>query len=529
MSIMILAVLLPSPPDAVCSLSRKGRWAFGNRGVANMWFSDFKERTLTPGGEVFIRYGLSRYISLGFRAGYDQFIIKDDSPLPSKNYLKLLSLPATVGVWFNLIHGENFSPYAYVGGGALMYQVRDGTGTSVPDSKSPAFVVPFGLGFEYFDSKRLAFALEVGFEFINDNIDLVTNDTPDGLARVALGVNMYFGRSDDDDDDNDGLTNEEERTYSTNPDTFDTEGDGLSDGEEVLKHKTDPLNADTDGDGLKDGEEVLKYTTDPLKTDSDGDGLTDVAEVVGYKTDPLKADTDGDALSDSEEVAQYKTDPLKADTDGDGLADGGEAATYKTDPLKADTDGDGLSDGAEVLRHSTDPLKVDSDGDRLSDGQEVLTYKTDPLKKDSDRGSVSDGLEIAHGTNPLDPDDDVVKAPEVGKKTILEGVTFKAGSAELTVESLIILGRAFMELKENPSTEVEISGHTDNRGNRLANIKLSLARANAVKTYLYNQGIAGIDTSRMRTKGYGPDKPIASNKSEEGRAKNRRIEITRIK
>ncbi len=128
----------------------------------------------------------------------------------------------------------------------------------------------------------------------------------------------------------------------------------------MLKYHTDPLKFDTDGDGLSDGDEVLKYHTDPLKMDTDGDGLSDGDEVLRYHTDPLNPDTDGDGLTDGEEVLKYHTRPLSPDTDGDGLTDGDEVLKYHTDPLNPDTDGGGVSDGAEVLR-GTNPLDPSDD------------------------------------------------------------------------------------------------------------------------------------------------------------------------
>ncbi|MBI3127610.1 MAG: hypothetical protein HYZ11_08415 [Candidatus Tectomicrobia bacterium] len=89
--------------------------------------------------------------------------------------------------------------------------------------------------------------------------------------------------------------------------------------------------------------------------DSDGDGLTDLEEVRVHKTHPGKADTDGDGLQDGDEVRRHRTDPLKLDTDGDLLGDGEEALFYKTSPLRADSDGDGYPDGLEVFLGS-DPL-----------------------------------------------------------------------------------------------------------------------------------------------------------------------------
>jgi outer membrane protein OmpA-like peptidoglycan-associated protein len=123
--------------------------------------------------------------------------------------------------------------------------------------------------------------------------------------------------------------------------------------------------------------------TDPLNPDTDGDKLTDGEEVKTHKTDPSKADTDGDGLSDSDEIMTHKTSPLKTDTDGDGLNDGSEVNTYKTNPVKADSDGDTLGDGEEVNRHKTDPLNPDTDGGTVDDGAEVKR-ETNPLDAEDD-------------------------------------------------------------------------------------------------------------------------------------------------
>jgi outer membrane protein OmpA-like peptidoglycan-associated protein len=70
---------------------------------------------------------------------------------------------------------------------------------------------------------------------------------------------------------------------------------------------------------------------------------------------------------------------------------------------------------------------------------------------------------------------------------------------------------------------VTIEGHTDNRGRAAANRKLSAARSRAVKAYLVNKGV---EASRLDTKGYGPDRPAADNKTAAGREANRRVEFT---
>lgn len=107
--------------------------------------------------------------------------------------------------------------------------------------------------------------------------------------------------------------------------TLDTDGDGLTDVEE-LRLGTDPNQVDTDGDGLYDGDEVRLYGSNPLRVDTDGDGLDDYVEVIVYGTSPRAFDTDGDGLSDYDEIAYHGTDPLRPDTDGDGFYDGAEVA-----------------------------------------------------------------------------------------------------------------------------------------------------------------------------------------------------------
>ena len=86
--------------------------------------------------------------------------------------------------------------------------------------------------------------------------------------------------------------------------------------------RTDANNRDTDGDGLSDGEEVLQWHTDPSSVDTDQDGLSDSDELTLWHTDPTRADTDGDGLTDGREIFVVHTDPTRADTDGDTFTDG---------------------------------------------------------------------------------------------------------------------------------------------------------------------------------------------------------------
>jgi hypothetical protein len=146
-----------------------------------------------------------------------------------------------------------------------------------------------------------------------------------------------------------------------------------------------------------------RWTTGDAALDSDGDGLTDRDEIIAYGTDPFNPDTDGDGIPDGEEVLFLLTDPLNADTDGDGVPDGDEVNVYGTNPLSPDTDGDGLTDYEEIYTYFTDPLNADTDGDALIDGEEIHKYGTDPLKWDTDGDGRSDSAENFDGSDPNDP------------------------------------------------------------------------------------------------------------------------------
>lgn len=101
-------------------------------------------------------------------------------------------------------------------------------------------------------------------------------------------------------------------------------------------------------------------------------------------------------------------------------------------------------------------------------------------------------------------------------------IEFEIGSSVLAPEGRAILDQMASALASMPGTRVAIIGHTDNTGDRRANVALSQARADAVKGYLVGKGIPA---EQMDSSGVGPDQPVASNDTAEGRAKNRHIEF----
>ena len=203
------------------------------------------------------------------------------------------------------------------------------------------------------------------------------------------------------------------------------------------------------------------------------------------------------------------------DSDGDGVTDDkdkcpGTPAGRKVDAngCELDSDGDGVVDGLDKCpgtppgrKVNADGCEIDSDGDGLVDGVDkcpTVYAKT------------------ADGCPPPPP------AAATPKQLVLEGVNFDNDKATLRPEAKATLDQMAAELKEWGNVKVEVAGHTDSKASDAYNMKLSERRANAVRDYLISKGI---EADRLTAKGYGESQPIADNGTEEGRAKNRRVEL----
>ena len=115
---------------------------------------------------------------------------------------------------------------------------------------------------------------------------------------------------------------------------------------------------------------------------------------------------------------------------------------------------------------------------------------------------------------------------KAGQRVVLRDVLFEQSKAILLTGSTAELDRVVQMLKEYPTMEIQVDGHTDNQGIWDLNMKLSQDRVRVVKAYLLEQGIPDL---RIQTKAWGPSKPIASNETEEKRRLNRRVEFTILK
>lgn len=115
---------------------------------------------------------------------------------------------------------------------------------------------------------------------------------------------------------------------------------------------------------------------------------------------------------------------------------------------------------------------------------------------------------------------------EIGVTVRLKNIYFDFDKTTLQKQSFVELNKVVEFLKQNPSVEIEIAGHTDSKGSDEYNLNLSQGRSQSVVDYLISQGI---DSYRLTAHGYGETKPIDTNDSDAGRANNRRVEFTILK
>jgi OmpA-OmpF porin, OOP family len=159
---------------------------------------------------------------------------------------------------------------------------------------------------------------------------------------------------------------------------------------------------------------------------------------------------------------------------------------------------------------------------------EQVDAKGCPLPKDGDGDGVNDDADRCPSTPSgveVDAEGCQVLFQPTKKTLILEGVNFETGKSVLTPESETILNGVAESLVANDSIRVQVTGHTDITGSLALNRRLSRSRADAVRTYLISRGVA---EDRLTARGFGPDQPVASNKTADGRAQNRRVELTRL-
>lgn len=216
------------------------------------------------------------------------------------------------------------------------------------------------------------------------------------------------------------------------------------------------------------------------------------------------------------------------DTDRDGYPDDvDECPTVKEDglppeptdgcPAPPDRDKDGIIDAKDECPDDPEDKdgiqdddgcpEEDVDNDGVPDTEDACPYEPGPRSDVAEKNGCP-------GLTKFEAD---------GSITLLEPIQFEYNSATIKPVSYPVLDEVVVLMKARPEISIGVYGHTDNVGGRDYNVRLSRARAASVMQYLVKTG--GVDERRLQSEGFGPDKPVGDNATEEGRAKNRRVEF----
>lgn len=206
-----------------------------------------------------------------------------------------------------------------------------------------------------------------------------------------------------------------------------------------------------------------------------------------------------------------------------------------------DSDGDGISDQYDqcpdvpgtVANKGCPEIKVakpDRDGDGIPDDEDPCPDKAGPFGgcPDSDGDGVPDNLDKCPNTPGIAANNGCPEVKEEVRQklaTATRAVQFDTGRATLKGPSFAVLDEVVEIMRQNPSYILSISGHTDNVGSDDQNLRLSKERAKTCYDYLIFRGIRA---ERLRHNGFGPYRPIADNRTPEGRELNRRVEFELI-
>jgi len=260
------------------------------------------------------------------------------------------------------------------------------------------------------------------------------------------------------------------------------------------------------------------------KQDRDNDGVADkddkCPDVAGKPELNGCPDADGDGITDAEDacpdVFGLKEFGGCPDTDNDGIADkDDECPEVAGKPeLKGcpDADNDGIADKDDKCPQQAGPKEnngcpwPDRDGDGVLDKDDECPEEAGPA---SNKGCPEVTQEVQTQLNSF-------------AKTIL----FDVGKSTIRPESATVLNNIVNVLNKYKNSKFSVEGYTDTSGNKDKNQRLSEDRAYSVKAYLVDKGI---NPARLSAKGFGPEKPIASNKTKKGRELNRRVEINLVK
>jgi outer membrane protein OmpA-like peptidoglycan-associated protein len=281
---------------------------------------------------------------------------------------------------------------------------------------------------------------------------------------------------------------------------------------------------DSDRDGVPDSKDKCANTPDGVKVDefgcpldSDNDGVPDYLDKCPNTPRGVEVDANG----------------CPFDSDGDGVPDYRDLCPDTPKRIPADdygcpfdSDGDGVPDYLDKCPNTPVGVDVDNKGCPLDSDLDGIPDHLDECP-DSAPGEIVDekGCKKIIEIKIPEPDTVAVEIEPIKELSLNVSTIFDKNGATLKTSAFQELDKLLEEMKRDPLSRWKIESHTDNVGSDEGNLRMSIKRAEAVQNYFLSRGISKI---RIEAIGFGSKFPLADNKTEDGRNKNRRLIIKRV-
>lgn len=263
-----------------------------------------------------------------------------------------------------------------------------------------------------------------------------------------------------------------------------------------------PQPPDRDGDGIPDGVDACPDNPEDYDRFADLDGCPD-------------EDNDNDGIRDVDDACPNVPEDFNGISDLDGCPEGD----------RPDSDGDGIPDDVDQCPQVKEDFDSFEDGDGCPDPDNDQDGVPDEDDQCPTEKETINGREDYDGCP--DEGEGVTEYVAEQRIEIKETIHFETAKADIKVESQWVLNQVALQILAHPEIElIRIEGHTDSVGAAPGNLALSQARAESVRNYIIGQNV---DKARLEAIGFGEDRPIDSNDTIDGRARNRRVEFVIVR
>ncbi len=473
LSLALLFILMLSMTSLCFAEDLQGRWGLGlEGGVMKLTEGYWDYSNVDQFGALVIDKGLSRHwnIQLALKYGYVRpgaeyqgedvgWDGKSGAPLYNSIFQPMAHLQ------YRFAPDSRLSPWAGLGLGLTSWKISNQAGQDVGMFPSGDAVSGYDVNGDQVDLKGtdFTFGLQLGADFfITENLAFNFGGRyylMPGNETDNAGMSSIWGA-----DHVDANTAMVETMVGLTWwfGASDRDHDGVPNKKDGCPDDPEDIDGYNDTDGCPD-------------LDNDSDGVPDELDSCPNNPEDLDGFQDEDGCPDP-------------DNDDDGIVDARDQCPDQPEDMDGFEDEDGCPD-------------LDNDGDGVLDTEDTCPGTPAGIKVDANGCPVEE---------------------EMPQTLILEGVSFRSGSAQLTAGSIGVLAEVASSLRAWPDKSIEIRGHTDNTGIAENNRELSQRRAMSVRDSLIQMGIS---PSRISAVGYGEDFPIADNGTSAGRAENRRVEV----